>query len=397
MTRAFVLVMDSLGIGGAKDAEKYGDSGADTLRKIAASRTLKIPNLLRLGLGAAAETSSGAALANQSISGLITGAYGAAQEQSHGKDTPSGHWEMAGVPVMSEWGYFPREEPCFPTALTDALIARANLAGVLGNRHSSGTEIIAELGDAHMESGKPILYTSADSVIQIAAHEQSFGLTRLLELCETTRELVDAYNIGRVIARPFEGSSNSYTRTGNRRDYSLPPPSPTLLDRYSDAGGKTVSIGKIGDIFAHQGTGVVVKANGNSELWQKTLAVADDAEEDLLALTNFVDFDMLYGHRRDIEGYASAIEVFDKMLPKFEACLRPGDLAIITADHGCDPTWPGSDHTRENVPVLAFGPNVRPVALGIRNSFADIGQTLASHLGLAALPHGCSFLNEISE
>ena len=393
MRRAFVLVMDSLGIGGAADAEKYGDTGADTLRSIAASRALEIPNLLRLGLGAAARESGGEALPNLPMDGLISGAYGAAQEQSTGKDTPSGHWEMAGVPVMTEWGYFPREEPCFPPALTDALIARAELPGVLGNRHASGTEIIAELGDAHRESGKPIIYTSADSVFQIAAHEESFGLTRLLAVCEIARKLVDSYNIGRVIARPFEGSSSSYVRTGNRRDYSLPPPEPTLLDRFE---GKTVSIGKIGDIFAHQGTGQIIKANGNAELWQRTLEIAGGDDETLLALTNFVDFDMLYGHRRDIAGYAGALETFDKILPDFEACLRPGDLAIITADHGCDPTWPGSDHTRENVPVLAFGPGVRPVALGVRKSFADIGQTLAGYLGLAPLKHGHSFLSEIA-
>ncbi len=393
MRRAFVLVMDSLGIGGAADAEKYGDTGADTLRSIAASRALEIPNLLRLGLGAAARESAGEALPNLPMDGPISGAYGAAQEQSTGKDTPSGHWEMAGVPVMTEWGYFPREEPCFPPALTDALIARAELLGVLGNRHASGTEIIAELGDAHRENGKPIIYTSADSVFQIAAHEESFGLTRLLAVCEIARKLVDSYNIGRVIARPFEGSSSSYVRTGNRRDYSLPPPEPTLLDRFE---GKTVSIGKIGDIFAHQGTGQIIKANGNAELWQRTLEIAGGDDETLLALTNFVDFDMLYGHRRDIAGYAGALETFDKILPDFEACLRPGDLAIITADHGCDPTWPGSDHTRENVPVLAFGPGVRPVALGVRESFADIGQTLAGHLGLAPLEHGRSFLSEIA-
>ena len=392
MRRAFVLVMDSLGIGGAADAEKYGDTGADTLRSIAASRALEIPNLLRLGLGAAARESAGEALPNLPMDGPISGAYGAAQEQSTGKDTPSGHWEMAGVPVMTEWGYFPREEPCFPPALTDALIARAELPGVLGNRHASGTEIIAELGDAHRESGKPIIYTSADSVFQIAAHEESFGLTRLLAVCEIARKLVDSYNIGRVIARPFEGSSSSYVRTGNRRDYSLPPPEPTLLDRFE---GKTVSIGKIGDIFAHQGTGQIIKANGNAELWQRTLEIAGGDDETLLALTNFVDFDMLYGHRRDIAGYAGALEAFDKILPDFEACLRPGDLAIITADHGCDPTWPGSDHTRENVPVLAFGPGVRPVALGVRESFADIGQTLAGYLDLAPLKHGRSFLSEI--
>ena len=393
MSRAFVLVMDSLGIGGAADAENYGDAGADTLRHIAATRALDIPNLMRPGLGEAAQLSSGEALPNLPAGGGISGAYGAAREKSLGKDTPSGHWEMAGVPVMTEWGYFPKQVPCFPPALTDALIARARLPGLLGNCHASGTEIIAELGDAHVESGKPIAYTSADSVFQIAAHEESFGLARLLELCEIARELVDEYNVGRVIARPFVGAAGSYMRTGNRRDYSLPPPEPTLLDRFD---GKTVSIGKIGDIFAHQGTGEIVKANGNDELWQKTMEVAGSDDDNLLALTNFVDFDMLYGHRRDIAGYANALESFDQALPGFEALLRPGDLAIITADHGCDPTWAGTDHTRENVPVLAFGPGVQPVALGVRESFADIGQTLAGHLGLAALKHGRSFLNEIS-
>ncbi|MEE8173459.1 MAG: phosphopentomutase [Alphaproteobacteria bacterium] len=396
MSRAFVLVMDSLGLGGAADAEAYGDSGADTLRHIAETRALEIPNLLRLGLGAAALTSSGEPLPNVPAGGPISGAHGAAQEKSLGKDTPSGHWEMAGVPVMTEWGYFPRPAPSFPAALTDALIARAGLPGVLGNCHASGTEIIAELGDAHRASGKPIVYTSADSVFQIAAHEQSFGLEHLYETCAIARELVDAYNVGRVIARPFEGSSGSYTRTGNRRDYSLPPPAPTLLDRFSAAGGTVVSIGKIGDIFAHHGTGQCIKAHGNSELWEKTLEVAGGGEEKLLALTNFVDFDTLYGHRRDIAGYAAALEAFDKQLPRFEAMLRPGDLAIITADHGCDPTWRGTDHTRENVPVLAFGPGVRPVALGLRDSFADMGQTLAGHLGVAPLAHGRSFLAAIS-
>ena len=307
-----------------------------------------------------------------------------------------GHWEMAGVPVMTAWGYFPREIPTFPAALTDTLIQRADLPGVLGNCHASGTEIIAELGDEHVASGKPIVYTSADSVFQIAAHEESFGLERLLEICLIARELVDEFNVGRVIARPFEGVTGSYTRTGNRRDYSLPPPAPTLLDRYTEAGGEVVSIGKIGDIFAHHGTGLIIKANGNQELWEKTLKVAGSVDYGLLALTNFVDFDTLYGHRRDIEGYAAALEAFDRALPGFEALLRPGDLAVITADHGCDPTWRGTDHTRENVPVLAFGPGVRPAALGLRESFADIGQTLAGHLGLTPLDHGQSFLADIS-
>jgi len=337
--------------------------------------------------------SGGVALPNLPGGGIaISGAYGAAREKSLGKDTPSGHWEMAGVPVLTEWGYFPRREPCFPTALTDALIVRAGVPGLLGNRHASGTEIIAELGDAHVTSGKPIAYTSGDSVFQIAAHEDSFGLERLYDICAIARQLVDAYNIGRVIARPFAGAAGQFTRTGNRRDYSQPPPEPTLLDRF---GGTTISIGKIGDIFAHQGTGRIIKANGNAELWQKTLAVAGGADENLLALTNFVDFDTLYGHRRDIAGYAAALEAFDTMLPRFEALLRPGDLAVITADHGCDPTWPGTDHTRENVPVLAFGPGIRAAELGVRESFADIGQTLAGHLGLTPLAHGRSFLPEI--
>ncbi|MDP6474271.1 MAG: phosphopentomutase [Alphaproteobacteria bacterium] len=395
MSRAFVLVMDSLGLGGAPDAANFGDEGADTLRHIAEARALEIPNLLRLGLGAAAQLSSGEPLPNVAPSVPITGAHGAAREKSLAKDTPSGHWEMAGVPVMSEWGYFPRQEPCFPVALTDALIAAAGLPGLLGNRHASGTEIIAELGDTHLASGKPIVYSSADSVFQIAAHEGSFGLERLYEVCATARRLVDEYNVGRVIARPFAGSTGCYMRTGNRRDYSLPPPAPTLLERFTEAGGTVASIGKIGDIFAHRSTGRIVKANGNSELWQKTLEVAGGAEDELLALTNFVDFDMLYGHRRDVAGYAQALEAFDRALNGFEACLRPGDLAIITADHGCDPTWRGTDHTRENVPVLAFGPGLRPAALGVRDSFADIGQTLAGHLGLAEFAHGRSFLSEV--
>ncbi len=395
MSRAFVLVMDSLGLGGAVDADTFGDKGADTLRHIAEARPLAIPNLMRLGLSAAAELSGGAALPNVAAAGPVMGAHGAAQEQSRGKDTPSGHWEMAGVPVITEWGYFPHETPTFPAKLTNALIARARIPGLLGDCHASGTEIIAHLGDEHIASGKPIVYTSADSVFQIATHEDSFGLERLYEICEIARELVDDYNVGRVIARPFIGESGAYTRTGNRRDYTLPPPKPTLLDQFEQAGGAVVSIGKISDIFAHQGTGRVLKANGNEALWEKTIEVAEGEEDRLLALTNFIDFDTLYGHRRDILGYAAAIEAFDRTLPRFEAALRAGDLAIITADHGCDPTWHGTDHTRENVPVLAFGPGVHPAALGLRDSFADIGQTLASHLDVSPLSHGKSFLAKL--
>ena len=395
MSRALVLVMDSLGIGGAADADAFGDTGADTLRHIAEARPLAIPNLMRLGLGAAANLSGGAPLPNVAVGGTIDGAHGAACQQSRGKDTPSGHWEMAGVPVMTDWGYFPSGTPTFPPALTNALVSRANLPGLLGDCHASGTEIIAKLGDEHIVSGKPIVYTSADSVFQIAAHEETFGLKRLYEVCEIARELVNDYNVGRVIARPFIGKSGDHARTGNRRDYVVPPPEPTLLDRFSQAGGRVVSIGKIGDIFAHKGTGRILKANGNEALWDKTIEIAKCEEDGMLALTNFVDFDTLYGHRRNTEGYATAIEVFDKALPRLEVTLRPGDVVVITADHGCDPTWSGTDHTRENVPVLAFGPGVRPAELGLRESFADIGQTLAEHLSIAPLNHGCSFLKKL--
>ncbi|MCH8112511.1 MAG: phosphopentomutase [Proteobacteria bacterium] len=318
-------------------------------------------------------------------------AYGAAREQSRGKDTPSGHWEMTGVPVTFDWGYFSNEQPCFPAALTSALVEQADLPGLLGNRHASGTQIIEDLGAEHVASGKPIVYTSADSVFQIAAHEDSFGLERLYGVCAVARKLVDDYDIGRVIARPFIGASGNFERTGNRRDYTTPPPEPTLLDRLCADGGEVISVGKVSDIFAHQGISRTVKAHGNAALWDATLTALADAPERSLIFTNFVDFDTLYGHRRNVAGYAAALEAFDARLPFLESALQTDDLAIITADHGCDPTWSGTDHTRENVPVLAFGSGVAPGPLGLRESFADIGQTVAAHIGLAALPHGTSF------
>ena len=396
MGRAFILVMDSFGIGSAADAEAYGDAGADTFGHIAAAcaagevpgrGALRLPNLARLGLTAAASASAG-----QSPEGVgrtaPEGAWGYAVEASRGKDTPSGHWEMAGCPVAFDWGYFPNTVPCFPAPLTEALVSRGRLPGVLGNRHASGTAIIDELGAEHIATGKPILYTSADSVFQIAAHEEAFGLERLYALCELARELVDPYRIGRVIARPFVGAPGRFRRTGHRRDLSVPPPGPTLLDRVAAAGGRVISIGKIGDIFAHRGTGEEIKADGNAAIFDRTIEAARSAADHSLVLANFVDFDMLYGHRRDVAGYAAALEAFDQRLPELRAALRPGDVAVITADHGCDPTWRGSDHTREHVPLLAFGPEIAPRALGRRDSFADIGQSLARHLGTERLPHG---------
>ena len=405
MSRAFLIVLDSLGIGGAPDAERFGDSGADTLGHIAEAcargdadgrgrrGALSLPNLARLGLAHVAAASRGRALPGFTASARPTGLHGFASEQSLGKDTPSGHWELTGVPVRFEWGYFPRTVPSIPTALTDALVAEAGLPGFLGDCHASGTEIIAQIGEEHIRTGKPIFYTSADSVLQIAAHEVHFGLERLYDVCRIARRLIEPWNIGRVIARPFVGpDAASFKRTGNRKDLAVPPPHPTLLQRHDAAGGSVISIGKIGDIFAHIGTGREVKAAGNAALFDTLLAETAGAPDGSLVLVNFVDFDTLYGHRRDIAGYAGALETFDDLLAEFENLLRPGDLAIITADHGCDPSWAGTDHTRENVPVLGFGPGVAPRDIGHRASFADVGQSLAAHLGLAPLPEGESFL-----
>jgi phosphopentomutase len=406
MSRAILIVLDSVGIGGAPDAAAYGDEGANTIGHIAAAcaegrgdkaglraGALALPNLARLGLGAAAEGASGNWPAGLGQPDDKSALYGHAAEISNGKDTPSGHWEIAAVPVPFDWGYFPEEEPCFPAALTDAILREANLPGLLGNKHASGTTILAELGEEHIRTLKPIAYTSADSVFQIAAHETHFGLERLYALCEIVRRLVDPLNIGRVIARPFLGeTAGTFERTGNRRDYAVKPPEPTLLDRVVAAGGRTHAIGKIGDIFAHQGITEVTKATGNAALTDATLAALGKAGPGDLVFANLIDFDMLYGHRRDVAGYAAALEAFDARLPEIEAALEPGDLVVITADHGCDPTWRGSDHTREQVPVLAFGPGIPGRNIGARDTYADIGETIAAHLGLAPGPHGRSFL-----
>jgi phosphopentomutase len=325
--------------------------------------------------------------------GKPEGRWGYGVEVSRGKDTPSGHWEIAGAPVSFEWGYFPQTIPCFPKTLTDALIAEAELPGILGNTHASGTVIVAELGEEHIRTGKPICYTSADSVFQIAAHETHFGLERLYGLCLITRELVDSLNIGRVIARPFVGETPSdFTRTANRRDYAVPPPEPTLLDRVEASRHRVIGVGKIGDIFAHQGVSETIKAPDNDAMFDALLAAIAKASDGDLVFVNFVDFDSFFGHRRDVPGYAAALEAFDRRLPELEAALKPGDLAIVTADHGNDPTWRGTDHTREHVPILAFGPGISAGPIGRRETFADMGETAAAHLGLAPGNHGRSFL-----
>lgn len=390
--RAIVAVLDSFGLGSAPDAARFGDAGANTFGHIAErAGPLAIPNFLSLGLGKAAEGAD--PRVSMPAPAHITGRYGYAAELGRGKDTPSGHWEMMGLPVDYDWGFFPQTIPTFPKALTDALIAEAKLPGVLGDRHASGTEIIEELGMEHIRTGKPIVYTSADSVFQIAAHETHFGLERLYEVCHIARRLVDPLNIGRVIARPFVGETpQTFKRTGNRHDYAMPPHKPTLLDIYAGCGHEVVGIGKISDIFAAKGITKYVKAFGNDEVFDRMMECVEGGPDNSIIFANFVDFDTLYGHRRDINGYARALEAFDRRIPQLQAALRPGDLVVFTADHGCDPTWPGSDHTREYVPVIAFGPGIAPGSIGERSTFADIGQTLAGHLGMAPLAVGTSFL-----
>lgn len=396
--RAVVLMLDSVGIGGAEDAATFGDAGADTLGHIAkAQGGLQISNLVALGLADAYRASTGQALILGSQPGAqihVPSKYGFAREISHGKDTSSGHWEMAGVPVNFEWGYFPPKYPSFPADLIEKICAQAHLPGILGNKAASGTVIIEELGEEHIKTGKPICYTSADSVFQIAAHETHFGLDRLYKLCEITFDLLKPYNIARVIARPFVGEKQGqFARTKNRHDYSVKPPKPTVLDAIKQAGGQVISVGKISDIFAGQGITKAVKAAGLEELWNVTLREAASAPDFSLVFTNFVDFDMVYGHRRDIKGYAQSLAYFDTRLPELAAQLEENDLVFITADHGCDPTYKGTDHTREHVPVLLFGKNVKPQFIGGRSTYADIGQTVADYFKLPPLPVGTSFLN----
>ncbi len=291
--------------------------------------------------------------------------------------------------MENDWGYFPYTVPTFPKSLVDNIIRKAGLPGILGNKHASGTEIIAELGEEHIASGKPICYTSSDSVFQIAAHEAHFGLQQLYDLCELVFEFTAPMNIGRVIARPFTGENAAeFVRTGNRRDFSINPPHPTLLERVSKAGREMIAIGKISDIYAHIGPTKTVKANGNDALGAATLKEAEALPDGGFLMTNFVDFDMLFGHRRDVVGYANALEKFDRWLPEFMAKMRKGDLLILTADHGCDPTWSGTDHTREQVPVLIYGSDVKSGSAGSRQTFADIGETIAKYLDLAPGLHG---------
>lgn len=402
MARAFLIVMDSAGCGGAPDAGAFfngslPDTGANTLGHIAEacaagraeegrSGPLCMPNLDALGLGAAIGLASG--LAAPGLGAAPRGLWGAATEVSKGKDTPSGHWELAGVPVPWDWHYFPDTHPAFPQELMDRVARLAGTGGTLGNCHASGVPIIEEHCAEHMRTGWPICYTSADSVFQIAAHEETFGLDRLLKLCEDIAPTLHAMRVGRVIARPFTGDCGSFRRTANRHDYAIEPPAPTLCDWISEAGGRVHGIGKIGDIFSRRGISDVRKGN-DAALFEHLLALADEAEDGSLTFANFVEFDSLFGHRRDVSGYARALEWFDGMAGTFLGRLRPGDLAIFTADHGNDPTWPGTDHTRERVPVLGYGLGARPVG---QVAFVDVAASVAAHLGVPSRGPGKSFL-----
>jgi phosphopentomutase len=322
--------------------------------------------------------------------GRVKAAYTCASEVSKGKDTLSGHWEIAGVPVDFDWGYFPDQPHCFPQELVDAIIKEGNLPGVLGEKLASGTEIIKELGEEHMRTGKPIIYSSADSVLQIACHEESFGLERLYDLCKLSFELVKPYKIARVIARPFVGTkAEDFQRVAaHRHDYAVPAHEDTLLDKLVAAGGNVYAVGKIADIFAHRGITKHYPAAGLDKIFDATLQAVKDAPDRTLVFANFVDFDSSFGHRRDALGYGEGLEYYDSRLPELWALLQPDDVLLVTADHGCDPTWKGTDHTREKIPVLFYGQNVKPQQLPPFKIFSDIGQTLANYLGVGPLGHG---------
>ena len=394
MARAFLVVMDSVGIGGAPDADTFfngrvPDTGANTLGHIAQacaegraadgrSGPLNVPHMASLGLGPAIELASGLHIA--SLDDTVSGTWGAATEISRGKDTPSGHWELAGLPVPWEWHYFPDVSKSFPPALVAQLAAFAGTDEILGNCHAPGTAIIEEFGAQHIKTGFPICYTSADSVLQIAAHEESFGLQRLLDLCENMAPIAHEMKVGRVIARPFVGDAQSgFTRTTNRRDFAIKPPAPVLSNWVQDSGARVYAVGKIGDIFSMTGFDEVRK--GSDETLMGHLGdLVESAEDGSLTFANFVEFDSLYGHRRDVSGYARALEWFDAEIGKLLGQLRDGDLLVLTADHGNDPTWVGTDHTRERAPVLVAGQGAG--SLG-QIGFRDVAGLVARHLGVA--------------
>jgi len=385
--RVALIVLDSLGAGAMPDAAEWGDEGADTLGHILASREVSLPNLRRWGLGNIRE------LAGVAPAESPRAAYGRCALSSNGKDTTTGHWEMAGIVLEKA---FPTYPGGFPADVIDRFVAEAGVAGVLGNYPASGTEIIKELGAEHVRTGRPIVYTSADSVFQIAAHEEVIPVERLYEICLAARRVLRGeHEVGRVIARPFVGEPGSFRRTENRHDYAVPPPALNLLPLLSGAGLEVVSVGKISSIYDAVGVTRELPGKNNDQAVDQTVRALREAGRGLV-FSNLVDFDMLYGHRRDVEGYARALEHFDSRLPEIEAAMRDTDLLVLTADHGNDPTFRGTDHTREYVPLLAYGPRARAgTDLGDRASLADVGQTIAHNFGLD-LGAGRSFLPELT-
>lgn len=383
-----LIVLDSVGIGALPDADRYGDAGSNTLAHTAqAAGGLALPQLQRLGLGNLAD------VAGVPPCSRAAGAYGRMAEASAGKDTTIGHWELAGL-------ISPRPLPTYPEGFpADLIAAFEQRIGryVLGNKPASGTAIIAELGAEHMRTGAPIVYTSADSVFQIAAHEDVIPVPELYHISQIARDmLVGEHNVGRVIARPFIGSPGNFVRTERRRDFSTPPPAPTVLDHIVAAGHTVWAVGKIEDIFAGRGISVAVHTRDNMDGVDKTLAFMAEPARGLI-WTNLVDFDMLYGHRNDAAGYAAALTAFDRRLPELMVVLEPRDILIITADHGCDPTTPSTDHSREYVPLLIYGPPVRRgIDLGTRDTFADVAASVAEWLGAAPPGAGTSFAAAIT-
>jgi phosphopentomutase len=385
--RILLLVLDGAGIGAMPDALEWGDAGSDTLGHICESRTVALPNLQSWGLGNVRP------LRGVSPSSQPRGSFGKCALRSNGKDTTTGHWEMAGIILEQAFPTYPNG---FPPAILDRFISEAKVPGVLGNFAASGTEIIKDLGAEHIKTGKPIVYTSADSVFQLAAHEETIPLDRLYEICEIARRILDGeHKVGRVIARPFLGEPGHFYRTENRHDYAVPPPRANLLPALKDEDLDVVCIGKIASIYDSLGVTEDLTARNNQQSIDQTIYALEQDTRGLI-FSNLVDFDMLYGHRRDTEGYATALEHFDSSLPHIEAAMRADDLMIITADHGNDPTFPGTDHTREYAPLLVYGKSARPgVNLGTRASLADIGQTIAENFGLK-LTAGESFLRDVS-
>jgi len=386
--RVLLIVLDGAGIGAMPDAPDWGDAGADTFGHILESRTVRLPNLQRYGLGNIRPLAGLAPLDH------LTGSYGRCALRSNGKDTTTGHWEMAGIILDHAFPTYPNG---FPASVIDRFVRETSVPGILGNVPASGTEIIKVLGDEHVKTGKPIVYTSADSVFQIAAHEEVIPLDRLYEICEIAREILDGeHRVGRVIARPFLGAPGAFYRTENRHDYAVPPPRQNLLPALADEDLDVVCIGKIASIYDSMGVTKDLTAKNNEQSIDQTIKALSDSTRGLI-FSNLVDFDMLYGHRRDTEGYAKALEHFDTRLPEIESAMRDDDVMMITADHGNDPTFRGSDHTREYAPLLVYGKSARPgVDLGTRSSLADIGQTIAENFGLN-LTAGTSFLSDLTK